>query len=64
MVLGGFSIRQPNEDIGEPFGRIYTIDFAGGHERLDHDDGFGGLVRPGEQVVFATDCDGSDAVFD
>jgi len=44
------------EDIGEPFGGIDVVDFAGAQQEVDDGGTLGGFVISAEQVVFPTLC--------
>lgn len=51
------------EYIGKPHFGVDALVFAGGEEGVDHGGALGRLVRSGEEVVFASDGDGSDNIF-
>ena len=51
------------KDIGEPFFGIDVVVFASGEEGIDRCDALSRVMGTRKEVVFATDCSGSDDVF-
>jgi len=44
------------KDVGEPFGWIYIIDFAGSQQGINNSGAFGGFMISTEQIVFPALC--------
>ena len=63
MQLADFMIMDTVEHISEPDFGIDAVVFAGGEEGIDHSGALGGLVGACEEVIFASDGDGSDDIF-
>ena len=63
MQLADFMIMDTVEHIGEPDFGIDAVVFAGSEEGVDHGGTLGRLVGACEEVIFASDGDGSDDIF-
>ena len=63
VELRRFRVVDVVDHVGEPFLWVDVVFFAGSEEAVEHCHILSSLVSSGKEVVFSTQCQGSDGVF-